>query len=334
MLHTVTLVEAARERVHDVVLWRELLLGIWAAEVVTLILRHTMRCIEAQSRELRQRLAAHLGKSLGHSKETIIDNLDTLDTEYAVATLGHLLDSHRAHLLGTLRGLERHIAANLDTIAVAIGVARNDAIGTKLHAAARIYGATYAATLQRLCEADIVVAVYLHTLADAIHTVGLYPIALDTVDVGADEVVVGHEAEAIACYKLLLCGYAETLACDTLHRAYVLANGLGRVERGNTCTLAREHILTTIAREALLRVGRELHLGATRRCTHTIGALKQRLVDLAAVVAHHILHIAHILQTSLDLKRHNARIDHIADALREVEILDREQMLALDKFLA
>ena len=75
-------------------------------------------------------------------------------------------------------------------------------------------------------------------------------------------------------------------------------------------------------------------LRAPYRRAPTVGARGKRLVDLPTVVAHDILYVVIVLESSLNLKRHNTRIDEVTDTLREVEVLDREEVFSSNEFLS
>ena len=92
----------------------------------------------------------------------------------------------------------------------------------------------------------VVVAIYLHAWLDTIHAIRLNGVALGAVDVGADNAIARDEAKSIASIKLRAANEFEAAAVGGGYASHVLANGLGREERSDTGTLAREHIFATV----------------------------------------------------------------------------------------
>ena len=209
-----------------------------------------------------------------------------------------------------------------------VAICRHNPILGEPQPTCHLYGTACTATLDRKRKAVVVVAVYLHARLNALHAVGNDDVALNAVYVCADDTLARGEADAIASAEWHTADNAQLTTPHDSNRAYIFAHGLGRIKRGDTRALTREHILPTIAREALLGVGRELHLRAPHRGASAVWACSEGLVNLTAVVAHDIFDVVVILESSLNLERHNARIYKVTDTLREVEVLDREEVFS------
>ena len=188
LLHAMTMVEATREAVYHIMLRAKAPLGVDSRAIILAYIvlgdyLGTLRC------QQRQRLTAHLGKVLGRSKPLASLNIYTNDTEDAIATLCHLLHGHSTHLIDTLRGVELYGAHNLNAVPLLVGISCRDATLSERYAACCIYGTSRAAALDALSKAVVVVAIYIHAHAYAIHAIGLDDVTLNAVDVSAEHAV-------------------------------------------------------------------------------------------------------------------------------------------------
>ena len=187
-----TMVEAAREAVYDIMLWAKAPLGVDSRAIILayIVLGNDLGTLRRQH---RQRLTAHLGKVLGRCKPLASLDIYIYNAEDAIATLCHLLHGHSTHLIGTLRGVELYGAHNLNAVSLLVGISCRDATLSERYAACCIYDTSRAAALDALSKAVVVVAIYIHAHADAIHTVGLDDVALNAVDVSAEHAVGRNE---------------------------------------------------------------------------------------------------------------------------------------------
>ena len=160
-------------------------------DIVWYMLLGTRRCKE------RQGLTTQLREELCRSKPFCPLNLNLSNTEDAVATLCHLLHSHSTHLLGILGHIELYIAHNLHTITLNIcKTHRYPLLGKRQHTA-RLDSAACTAALNTLRKPMVIVAIYLHTGLDAVEAVRLNDIALNLIDICADDTVTCDKAKTI-----------------------------------------------------------------------------------------------------------------------------------------
>ena len=162
-------------------------------------------------------------------------------------------------------------------------------------------------------------------------TVALYPIHTEALELAA----VVDEAESVAITERRHTCHIKRIATHLLDRAHKLAHSLGRVERGNIRLSAMQEIRGIATIEGLAQIRPE-RIGATalRGTLVLAGMLLDIGVEQLAIGRRHILHIRHILESALNLKRHSTRLDEFAQMFALVHILQREEIALRIEHLA
>ena len=141
-----------------------------------------------------------------------------------------------------------------------------------------------------------------------------------------------QKAQTIAISKAGRTRHIKRIVTNLLHSTHKLAYGLWGIERCDIWLATINEIggVTTI--KGTIQVGRKCIFATSLRCTTIlIRMLADVGIQSLAIGSRHVLHVSHILQSSLNLKRYGTSFNQLLQIIALVHILEREQIaLVLD----
>ena len=139
-----------------------------------------------------------------------------------------------------------------------------------------------------------------------------------------------EEAETVAIGNLGSWFHHHALSLYRHTAGQRLANSLGRIKRKDIVVASIEEIVGEAAIERLPHIGLELQLHLSVRGSSVfLRILSTQTVEGFAVGCRHVLHIRHILQSSLNLERTGACLSQILQRIQLTQVLQRKQVLVL-----
>ena len=278
--------------------------------------------------------APHLGGQRRRDEPFGAPHLDLAHRKDRIARLHRLRTQRRGIGFGILRPVERQGARCRGRKTFAIGAAdRKLPFGDLDHGPRRNH-APHPAALQRQREPPVAVPEDLRTGDKPLHAVRGDTAPLDGIDVRARRAAGRQQAESVARSEVRIGVERETPARDPRHAADPFADRLRGVERRHAGAFAVQEVFGFAARKALGGIRRKIRDALPDRGAAQARTCGQHFVERPAVVSHDVADITGIFQTPLDLERRDAGIDQFAEALREVQVADRQEVFSRNEFAA
>ena len=165
------------------------------------------------------------------------------------------------------------------------------------------------------------------------HFQRIEPIASSLVDAKTVEFsALVEETKTIAIGKRHVAIHHKTVRIDFLHTSHGFAQCLRSVEREYIGIPSVQEIVCEPTVERLAHIGLKFQFHRSFRCTSVfLRVLGNECIECQRIGCRHILHVSSVFQSSLNLERRSTRLSQILQGIDLAQVLQRKQMLLLDK---